>query len=120
MTVVDCPTCAFADSHGWWGQLGTHCRRCHRSWRSLHQVHCVTCCAHFVSHNACDEHLTPTGCRDPRGARTRDGRSRLELRDTLDGSIWGFAQGRDFARFVERNVTKRPAARGSAAERGVA
>jgi hypothetical protein len=63
-----CVVCVYAERHGHWGQEGTHCRKCHRSWRGLKETHCVSCCAHFSTHDACDKHLKPydeSGCYDP-------------------------------------------------------
>ena len=57
-TETACATCAFADTHGWWGpgHAGTHCRRCHLSWASTAQAHCVVCCAHFTTAAVADRH----------------------------------------------------------------
>lgn len=54
----DCPVCAYAVEHGWWGpgHQGTHCRSCHRSWTSTAQAHCVVCCAHFVTDGVAGMH----------------------------------------------------------------
>lgn len=62
-----CPTCSYADAHGWWGpdHQGTHCRDCHRSWASKAQAHCAVCCAHFTTDGVAELHWRSSRHVDP-------------------------------------------------------
>jgi len=95
MTTPDCPICAFADTHHWWGPdlapARSHCRDCHRSWASLVEGHCPTCHEHFANVKAFDAHLLEDGCRPPVEVIRKDGRPRLTTRTTRYGVTWRVA-----------------------------
>ena len=86
-----CGVCEHAERYGWWGQSGTHCRKCHRSWAAFNQGHCPTCCAHFSGPSAFDEHLLPRGCRPPGEVRTKAGEPILAQDEQ---GIWRWAKER--------------------------
>jgi hypothetical protein len=99
--ITTCPTCSYADQHGWWGHQGTHCRGCHRSWTSTAQAHCAVCCVHFTSDSAAERHWVKGRHADP---ATIDG-----LYLGPDGA-WSTSADRDPAALRERMARLRRAA----------
>lgn len=89
--MMDCPVCAFADEHHWWGRDGTHCRKCHRSWTSRAEAHCTTCCAHFTKPSTAGLHLTARGCQPPEAVMDREKRPKLKLVERSSGPTWARA-----------------------------
>ena len=93
----NCRRCLRSAQDGAWGEPWdlSHCGRCHRNWpMGSPQAHCVTCCAHFSTHRACDLHLTATGCRPPPECATKGGKPRLVLATDKHGQIWRMAGAR--------------------------
>jgi hypothetical protein len=105
-TDPDCPVCRHADEHGWWGQNGTHCRKCHRTWTGLREAHCVRCCAHFSTPENADMHVGVTECRDPATLVTRDGSPRLKPVQRASGPTWVGAGERPEALTTEGQARK--------------
>jgi len=100
-----CPRCAHVALDASWGPPWdlTHCRKCHRDWRmGSPQCHCTLCCAHFSNHRAADMHITPTGCRAPAEAVTKNGEPRLVLGRDRFGPIWRLAGRNPWTRRTAR------------------
>ena len=91
---MNCPTCMHAEDHGWWGQSGTHCRKCHRSWTGLTESHCVTCHQHFTSDRVADMHegycsvVPPRVAERLRTASREDGTPFFDTRHRKSGLTW--------------------------------
>ena len=106
-----CPICAFADTRGWYGRPGAHCRDCHRSWTSKVEAHCAAledgtrCCEHFSSNSAADLHWLKGRHVSPETIR------RLVRRETAHGPVWTDAEA------VERLEKLAVARRGAAIAR---
>ena len=88
----DCPVCAHARAHGWWGQSGAHCRDCHRSWTSTTQVHCVVCHEQFASDGVARLHWTKAGHVHPSTV------ARLAGHDERHGLVWRRADSQKWER----------------------
>jgi len=82
-----CGPCAHALLRGWWGQDGTHCRKCHRSWTAFRQIHCSSCCRHFSSPSTLDLHKSNGGCIDP-GTVVRASTGAALLRLRPEDGVW--------------------------------
>ena len=102
----DCPVCAHAQAHGWWGQAGTHCRDCHRSWTSTVQVHCVVCHETFASDRVARLHWTKAGHLHPGTI------AQLAGHDERHGLVWRRADGPRWETTIaaQRAITSRQSA----------
>jgi hypothetical protein len=90
----ECPVCAHTSAHHWWGQDGTHCRRCHRSWTGFREIHCCICCAHFSTPANLDLHKVGGRCVPPGDVVDKDGRPKLRIKAGAGGPTWVLAQSR--------------------------
>ena len=83
----ECPTCAYAATHGCWPpRHGSHCRDCHADWSGTVKAHCTICHSTFASNGIADLHWTKTGHADPASLAAllelgKDGIWHLTLRD---------------------------------------
>lgn len=68
------------------------CHHCSRRWTGLAEAHCSACHAHFTRDSVAELHragpMSARICLEPAGVLDKQGRPRMQSRDTRWGPIW--------------------------------